>query len=352
MPATSIRDLVIHGDDLVVGTHGRSFWILDDVTPLRQLTADVARADAFLFQPGTACRVRRSKYTDTPLPPEEPAGQNPPDGAILDYVLGPGSRGIVALEILDGQGGLVRRFTSEDKSDALPEVEMNVPTYWVRPFRALPAGPGLHRFVWDLRTAPPPAVNRDYPISAVPHDTPLEPLGVAVLPATYTVRLSVGAKTLTQPLVVTMDPRVTTPADGLARQHDLSMQLVEGMKRDRAALEQVKVVRTKLQALAERSKGTDAGKRAAELDGRVATFEGSSSRFRRGGGGDTFAGLSGDLEALYDVLQGADVTPTTQAAAACADARSRLERLLASWDDLGLELRKVDASLTGGGVSP
>jgi photosystem II stability/assembly factor-like uncharacterized protein len=346
MPATSIRDLVIHGDDLVVGTHGRSFWILDDVTPLRQLKADVPRADAFLFQPETAYRVRRSKYTDTPLPPEEPAGQNPPDGAILDYLLGPGRSGAVALEILDGKGALVRRFTSEDKSDALPEIEMNVPMYWVRPFRALPAGPGLHRFVWDLRTAPPPALSRDYPISAVPHDTPLEPLGVAVLPGTYTVRLSVGGKTLSQPLVVRMDPRVTTPADGLAQQHDLSMQIVEAMKRDRAALDQVKAVRTKLQALAERSKGTEAGKRASELDGRVAAFEGSSSRFRRGGGGDSFAGLNGDLEALYEVLQGADVTPTTQAVAASADAQARLERLLGSWADLrDRELPTVDEEL-------
>ena len=354
MPATSIRDLVIHGDDLVVGTHGRSFWILDDVTPLRQMTAEVARSDAFLLQPATAIRVRRSKYTDTPLPPEEPAGQNPPDGAILDYLLGASARGPVALEILDGKGGLVRRFTSEDKSDALPEIEMNVPTYWVRPFRALPSGPGLHRFVWDLRTAPPPAVNRDFPISAVPADTPLEPLGVAVLPGTYTVKLSAGGKTLTQPLVVRMDPRVTTPLEGLAQQHALSMQLSEAMKRDREALDQVRTVRSKLQAVAGRARGSDLGKRAGELDGRVATFEGSASRFsRRGGGGDSFAGLNGDLAALYEVLQGADVTPTTQAVAACADTESRLEKLLAAWKDLReRELPPLDGELKRAGLTP
>jgi photosystem II stability/assembly factor-like uncharacterized protein len=354
MPATSVRDLVIHGDDLVVGTHGRSFWILDDVTPLRQLTLEVARSDVFLFQPETAYRVRRSKYTDTPLPPEEPAGENPPDGAILDYLLGPGIRGSVALEILDGKGGLVRRFTSEDKSDALPEIEMNVPTYWVRSFRALSAGAGLHRFVWDLRTEPPPAVSRDYPISAVPADTPLEPLGVAVVPGPYTVRLTAGGRTLTQPLVVAMDPRVKTSPGGLAQQHDLSMQLVEAMKRDRAALDQVKAVRARLQAAAERSKGTDLGKRAADLDGRVAAFEGTASRFsRRGGGGDNFAGVNGDLQGLYEVLQGADAAPTTQTVGACADTQSRLDKLLAAWKDLrDRELPPLDEEIRKAGREP
>ena len=352
MPATSIRDLVIHGDDLVIGTHGRSFWILDDVTPLRQVTAEIARADVFLFRPETAYRVRRSKYTDTPLPPEEPAGQNPPDGAILNYLLGAGIRGTVTLEILDGKGGLVRRFTSEDKSDAPPEIEMNVPTYWVRPFRALPAEPGLHRFVWDLRTVPLPAVGRDFPISAVPADTPLEPLGVAVLPGTYTVRLSAAGKSVTQLLVVTMDPRVTTPAEGLAQQHDLSMQLADAMKRGQAASEQVKAVRARLQAAAERSKGNDLGKKTAELEKRVAAFEGSAYRYsRRGGGGDSFGGLNGDLQGLYDVLQGADVTPTTQAVAACADAQSRLDKLLASWKELReRELPAFDEELRKAGL--
>ena len=118
LPATSIRDLVIKDDDLVVGTHGRGFWILDDVTPLRQLTAEVAAAAVHLFRPQTATRVRWNMYTDTPMPQEEPAGQNPPDGAILTYRLARDARGPVTLEILDAKGALVRRYSSDDRAGA------------------------------------------------------------------------------------------------------------------------------------------------------------------------------------------------------------------------------------------
>jgi photosystem II stability/assembly factor-like uncharacterized protein len=335
MPATSIRDLVVHGDDLVVGTHGRSFWILDDLTPLRQMTAEVARSDVFLFRPETAYRVRRSKYTDTPLPPEEPAGQNPPDGAVVDYLLSGAGRALVTLEVFDAKGELVRRFTSQDRPDALPEQEMNVPTYWVRPFRALPSAPGLHRFVWDLKYPPPEAIERDYPISAIPGDTPLEPLGVAVLPGTYTVKLSAGGRSLTQPLVVKMDPRVTTPPEGLSRQFALSVQLSQAMARDKAAFDQVRAIRARLQSAGERARGTGLASRIAELDTRVAPFEGSPSRYdRRDVRRDSFAGLNSDLATLYEILQGADVTPTSQAAASCADLQARLGRLLGSWAEL------------------
>ena len=139
MPATSVRDLVIHEDDLVIGTHGRSFWILDNITPLRQLDQRVAGAPAHLFRPQLARRVRWNTYTDTPLPPEEPAGKNPPDGAILDYALAAAAAGPVTLEILDASGKMIRRFSSADKPEPVDEKEMNVPTYWVRPARFSPA---------------------------------------------------------------------------------------------------------------------------------------------------------------------------------------------------------------------
>ena len=116
MPATSIRDLVIHDDDIVVATHGRSFWILDDITPLRQMTQQVDASGATLFRPQAAWRVRWNTNTDTPLPPEEPAGENPPDGAIIDYVIGREAPRPVSLEIRDSTGYLVRRFSSEDSA--------------------------------------------------------------------------------------------------------------------------------------------------------------------------------------------------------------------------------------------
>ncbi len=177
MPATSIRDLVIHDDDVVVGTHGRSFWILDDITPLRQLDAKVAGSKALLFKPQVAIRVRWNTNTDTPLPPEEPGGQNPPDGALIDYYLKDAATGPVTLEILDAKGKLVRRYSSTDKPQTVDEKTLTIPSYWIRPPQVLSAAAGSHRFVWDLRY--PPSEGRAgrgmYPMTAVHHDTPSEP---------------------------------------------------------------------------------------------------------------------------------------------------------------------------------
>ena len=135
LPATSIRDLVIKDDDVVIGTHGRSFYILDDITPLRQIAAATTAADVHLFTPQEAWRFRWNKNTDTPLPPDEPAGQNPPDGAIVNYFLKSPAR-TVSIEMLDGQGGLVRKYTSDDVAEPLVEGR-NTPDYWLRPHRPL-----------------------------------------------------------------------------------------------------------------------------------------------------------------------------------------------------------------------
>src|SRR5581483_2604317 len=152
MPAISIRDLNAHEDDLVAGTQGRGFWILDELEPLRQVGE---AKDTFLFKPQRAWRVRWNKNTDTPLPPDEPAGQNPPDGAIIDYYLAAAEATPVSLEILDSAGNLVRRYSSTDKSEPLRDTGQ-VPWYWIRPQRVLPASAGMHRFVWDLHYTPAP----------------------------------------------------------------------------------------------------------------------------------------------------------------------------------------------------
>ncbi len=206
MPATSIRDLVIHREDLVVGTHGRSFWILDDISPLRQIAPGAVSGAAHLFAPRAAFRLPRNTNTDTPLPPEEPAGKNPPDGAILYYYLK--SPAAVTLEILDAAGRLVRRFSSADQPPANAP-EANIPSYWIRPFQPLSGEAGMHRFVWDLHAAPQAGGGRrggGYPISAIYHDTP-GPQGEWMPPGTYTVRLTADGRSYTQPLLVKPDPR-------------------------------------------------------------------------------------------------------------------------------------------------
>jgi len=205
MPATSVRDLVIHDDDLVVGTHGRSFWILDDISPLRQLTAEIAASDAHLFAPRATFRLPRNTNTDTPLPPEEPAGKNPPDGAILYYWLKAAPSAPVTLEIADSTGRVVRSFSSADQP-AAPSASLDVPLHWLRPFQALSGAPGMHRFIWDLHAAPQGGFPGGPPISATEHDTP-ERQGAWLPPGIYTVKLTADGRSYTQPLSVKPDPR-------------------------------------------------------------------------------------------------------------------------------------------------
>ncbi len=200
MPATSIRDLVVHQDDLVVGTHGRSFWILDDVSPLRDLGAGES-----LYKPQDAYLLERNTNSDTPLPPEEPAGKNPPDGAILDYYLGVDAKSVI-LEILDGTGKVFRRYASNDKPQVVDPKELDVPTYWIRPAQTLQAMKGHHRFVWDFR-GPVPDGRKRFPISAIYHDTPGEPRGPLAPVGEYSLRLTVDGHTYNTSLTVKPDPR-------------------------------------------------------------------------------------------------------------------------------------------------
>ena len=210
MPATSIRDLVVHGDDLVIGTHGRSFWILDDISPLRQLTAEVSSAAAHLFAPRVTYRLPRNTNTDTPLPPEEPAGKNPPDGAILYYTLKAGGTPLT-LEIFDSANHLVRRFASDDQAPP-PDAALNVPAHWLRPFQALSNAAGMHRFVWDLHgpVLPKARAREEFeeglPISAIYQDTPAEQ-GEWMPPGEYIVKLTAGGQAHSQKLLVKPDPR-------------------------------------------------------------------------------------------------------------------------------------------------
>ena len=339
MPATSIRDLVVHGDDLVVGTHGRSFWILDDVSPLRQLSPEVTAADAHLFAPQVAVRVRNNFNTDTPLPPEEPAGQNPPEGAILYYWLKKDA-GPVTLEILDAAGKLVRRYASTDKPETLNEKALAIPTYWIRPHRALPAAAGMHRFVWDLRYPSPEGGRRDYPMTAVYRDTPSEPRGPWALPGKYLVKLTAGGKTFTQPLKVTMDPRVLTPPEGLKQQFELSMHAYDGTRQAYAAMSEARELRVRLGELRGRGVKGETAEAVAALEKKAANLAGAEMPRFGGPPGPravTLGRVAGELGHLLGVLQGADAAPTTQVVAAVEETRKELNDLLRQWEELKTE---------------
>ena len=349
MPATSIRDLVIHGDDVVVGTHGRSFWILDDITPLRQL----GKQETLLYQPQTAYRMARNRNTDTPLPPEVPAGQNPPDGAIIDYYLASKPPAPVTIEIFDHLGKSVRKFSSDDKPDPIEERELNVPTYWVRMPKVLSAEPGMHRWVWDLHLAPPGALAHEYPISAIYHDTPRYPLGPWVLPGAYSVKLTVDGKSYTQPLTVKMDPRVKTPVIGLTEQFTLASKVWSAMNQDFDALEKIRALREALREKENQTTGalTDA---VLALDKKVAAIAGAGGGGRRGrgdaGSSENLSRVNGELAQILGILEESDQTPTTQAAAAVASLRKSLDGLVGQWSAvvtrdipaLNVELEKVN----------
>lgn len=228
MPATSIRDLVIKDDDIVIGTHGRSFWILDNITPLRQVQAATAVHDVVMFKPQKAMRIRWNMNTDTPLPPEEPAGQNPPDGAAIDISMKENAKTPVVIEILDLNNKLIRTLSSTDTMYSIPPV--NIPLYWIRPQQIISSNAGAQRILWDMRYTP---LNEpvSFPISAVKHNTSPEPSAPWVMVGMYKVRLKVNGQTMEQPLQVVMDPRVKTSLKDLQRQHDLSMICYEGMKK-------------------------------------------------------------------------------------------------------------------------
>jgi photosystem II stability/assembly factor-like uncharacterized protein len=347
LPATSIRDLVVHKDDLVVGTHGRSFWILDDITALRQWNAEVDAAPAFLFAPQLTYRIRRSTNTDTPLPPEVPAGQNPPDGAIVDYFLQANSSSPVTLEILDSSGKVVRQFSSADNPDPLDATQLNVPLYWVRTERTLSAAPGVHRFVWNLRYPSPDVLEHEYPISAIPADTPRGPLGPAVVPGAYTVTLHAGEKTYSQPLHLQMDPRVKASARDLQAQFDLEAKIVDALRENYRAVMEVRNVRAQLKKA--QSDGAsdlkasieDVEKKAAALGG-----DGPSPIYLESPAGRTFSSLDAGLTTLLGIVDSADAAPATQANEMFARLRETLDAQLRLWkDSKGRELRALNDQL-------
>jgi photosystem II stability/assembly factor-like uncharacterized protein len=234
MPATSIRDLVIKDDDIVIGTHGRSFWILDNITPLRQLKVN-AQKETTLYKPQQAIRVRWNMNTDTPLPPEEPAGENPPDGAVIDYYLN-NNADEVQLNIFNDKGTLIRSFSNKDSLYNIPDV--NIPLYWIRPQQILSAQQGAHRFLWDMKYNPL-NIPVEYPMTAVIHNT--DPVVTApwVMPGNYTVKLTVNNKVYAQSFTVKMDPRVKTPMIQLQKQHDLSVICYEGRKKSMAKFPEI-----------------------------------------------------------------------------------------------------------------
>jgi photosystem II stability/assembly factor-like uncharacterized protein len=243
LPVTSVQDMTIHGDDLVIATHGRSIWILDDITPLRQVRAAQEAASDWLYRPATAVRVDNDSFLGTPLPPEEPTAENPPNGAVIDYFL-KSSAEKMKLEILDGAGNLVRSVSSQDtspeeKTGKRPPVP--IADRWFPKPQTLEKSAGMHRFVWNLAWGPPESPDGE--------DTDEEygaPRGPRAAPGNYEVRLTVDGKTCKQPLQVSMDPRSAATPGELEQQVQLGRQIFAEILRGRKILAEISSVQKQL----------------------------------------------------------------------------------------------------------
>ena len=340
LPTVSVRDLAVQDNDLVAGTHGRAFWVLDDLTPLQQMSKKAFASDAFLFRPGRAVRLRRSEQRDTPLPPEEPHGTNPPNGAIIDYYLGAASSSPVTLEILDGSGNLVRQFSSEDQ----PEPPGRAPyfmTEWLPRFQPLSAEAGHHRFVWDLRYPPPETRQYGYTIAAIAgFGTVRVPEGPFVLPGKYQVRLTVGSRVFTQPLEVRMDPRVQVKASELKNQLALAVDVWNSMADYQALSLAVDSVRRQLMGLQREQNLT------AQVRSTVRSVEMTAASIR-----DSLR-AAGGISRLESDIMSADREPTEQMREAYRVQKARLSSAERQWKKLTSgDLVRLNTDLERAGAS-
>lgn len=361
LPPVPITDLQVHGNDLVISTFGRSLWILDDLTPLREMSPQVAAADAHLFPPSAAVRVRWDTYEDTPYPRETPAGQNPPEGSILDYFLNKPASGELKLRVLDESGTEVASFSSDPKPIVLPPA--NAPEYWFAPQDKLSNTAGVNRFAWDLRYPAPATLPygytgelleyTEYTLAdhAVPDHTPrVQPQGALVVPGKYTVELRAGGKSYRQTLTVEPDPRVKASQADLVAQRDLALEVTRGLQSSTAAFHQADAMR---KALGDAKPSNSAEKDAADkgaaeknvadknaADNQASDNPEAALRKKLDAllagtkSAPGFGLVNRDLARLMYSVESADVAPTESVRASVEESCEQLSQRLREWQQL------------------
>jgi photosystem II stability/assembly factor-like uncharacterized protein len=342
LPSCSVRDIALAGDDLVIATHGRSFWVLDDVAPIRQLDARIAASPAWLFAPSPAVRLNPARFQGTPQPKDEPAPDNPPAGAILDYFLSSPSK--VTLEILDGSGRLLRRFSSGEKPEPPDTGKIDVTPDWVAPAPPPSAEAGAHRIAWDLRSAPPEELGPTFS---------RRNNGLLAPPGRYLVRLTAGGMTLTQPLDVRRDPRIPSSDADLARQFEAGREIEEARRRVAVALGQAAGLRRQVRALAGRvPAGIDEFSR--ELDRLAGPPLPEEEQFDEAvGEPDSLHAVAVSLRRLEESVESADAAPTPGELSALQRLRGETAESLSRWQELTTaDLSRVNAALEAAGLSP
>ena len=339
MPTVSVRDMVVHDDDLVAATYGRAFWILDDLTPLRQINEKVAKSNVYFYRPATAIRLRNDMNQDTPLPPEMPAGDNPPTGAILDYYFKSAPAGEVTIAVYDQKGQLVRQLSSKPEA-VRTEEPPPVPNYWVYHPTPLATNADMNRYVWDLRYAAPDALQHTYPISALYERTHAEPQGPFVVPGTYEVRMTVEGKTYKQPLTVEMDPRVKITQADLQQQLDFELQIDQLISQSYSTHTQAEKFLSELAVRQAALQKNEAAKATLDaLNGLQAKAQKLQGEQQRGFGGfgkpkPTFTLVNGELSGLSETAEQADQAPTDAMHTAYHDYCQDLSKVAQQWSDM------------------
>jgi photosystem II stability/assembly factor-like uncharacterized protein len=346
LPTTSVRDLNVHGSDLVVATYGRGLWILDDLSPLRQVSAEMTNGSAYLFKPATALRVRWDNHPDTPLPADTPAGENPPEGAILYYYLNSSAARHITLEIRDHQGNVVRSF-----SNSLPLLEFrprNVPDYWFGPAEILPAKAGLNRFVWNLEWPHPNTLTYNYrgrhidyieytlPDHAIAGKTPInQPPGPLAAPGRYEVVLTVDGKTYQQPLVITLDPRVHVSPGDLEAQLDIARMIDDWMNTSYLSYSEVVPLGATVAATQQNLNGNPQSK---ELSDALKALEKELGEILEGTNtAPGFGAVNRDVARFVTMIQSGDIRPAKSVIENAAPSCTALKNDLARWRKINAE---------------
>ncbi|MDE1961828.1 MAG: hypothetical protein KGH80_09520, partial [Xanthomonadaceae bacterium] len=343
LPTAWVRDLLVHDGDLIAATQGRAIWVLDDLAPLRQHAKLAANADV-LFDPAPAIRVRDSQNKDTPPPADTALGENPPNGAIIDYRLAQTAKKVV-LEIRDAAGNLVRRFAS-DRPETVPDAERYFAASWTRKPVPLSATAGMHRFVWNLRLPRPRAVHYDYGINAVfGQGTPIVPQGMLAAPGDYTVALNIDGKVQTVPLKVVPDPRVPLDASALSATLIFGQQVDKALDRDFVAYGQIHDVGAQIEKLGDGAQGKSVAPALAKYHSAVAPL-----RSGAGHDGENLDDIGGVLSAVAADLEGSDRAPTQPQREVVTAADARLDRALKRWNGVQKnELAALNAALKSAG---
>lgn len=343
LPNTSYRDMVVKDNDLVVGTYGRGFWVLDDLSPLRQIAASMTAEPAHLFKPGDALRVRRNTNGDTPFPPGIPHALNPPLGAIIYYYLGAPTTGDIMLDVRDSAGKLVRHMSSA-AMPTVSEAAPPVPDFWVEKPKPLPKELGTNRINWNLRYDNPPAFNHTYEINANPGETPASPEGPLVLPGVYSVTLTVNGKAYTENVTVKNDPRSPADSGALKAQHLLQMEVYKGAFASMEGYRRAAALRDAVDELVGEEAPEALAQAADAFKQKITAVGGSAGGGRRGFGGGggfgaaggpppapTFARVNGQYVRQINSLDPGDMAPNEPTLNACKLAAKDLKTAEAVW---------------------